>query len=181
MYIYKYISLEINFAILHNINCTVYQYIYIPWIFPFLSYTYLWILLLQPLSAYPYFISLLHIPTSKWQPPSNIKIFPPPNGSYSQISTCSHFQMAAALKYQHILTSRWQLPSNINLFIPPDSSHPQISTYSHLQMAATLNHIFPPPYGSYPQRKGGISGLGGLMFERSSKVQQIWYSCSSKF
>ena len=26
------------------------------------------------------------------------------------------------------------------------------------------------------QRKGGISGLGGLMFEISSKVQQIWYS-----
>ena len=31
------------------------------------------------------------------------------------------------------------------------------------------------------QRKGGISGLGGLMFEILSKVQQIWYNCSSGF
>ena len=31
------------------------------------------------------------------------------------------------------------------------------------------------------KERGGISGLGGLMFEISSKVQQIWYNCSSRF
>ena len=37
-------------------------------------------------------------------------------------------------------------------------------------------HLSSLYYFSYLERKGGISGLGKLMFEISSKVQQIWYS-----
>ena len=37
-------------------------------------------------------------------------------------------------------------------------------------------HLSSLYYFSYLERKGGISGLGKLLFEISSKVQQIWYS-----
>ena len=140
--------------------------------------------------ATSFLIPLLHIPTSY-----PYYIYPPPNGSRPQISKFSHLQMAATLKYQHVLTSKWQPPSNINIFPPPDGSYPQISTYSYLQIVATLKYQHIPtskwqlPSTTYShlhmaatlKGRGGSAAWGGLMFERSSKVQQIWYSCSSRF